>query len=860
MREACVRSVANALGREPTAVEVRNIEVRIQSAMLRLARANPDQWRSMSPEARMIEAGRVAAQDLAAEAAKTVQRAERAILANEQITGYRHTQVAEGRDENGVDALGRTIWHHYDEKNGGMISLEERANAMFDLSFSQIAEVFDMLNPGLWRRLLETVRDGEPLTREALRKAFTDALHGITDGVPPEVIEAAKRYHDLVEAMREQFNSAGGVIGKLEDWGSSHNWSPRLLERVGREQFVEDMVASANRRRYIHEDGRAYTEAEMREFFSEAWATIVSDGWTKDAAPAPFSGGTALKANRGSHHRVIHLRPETAYAMLAKYSEMNIMESMAATLKRMSRDIAAVEMFGPNPDLMIANQLDAAVREAARIDPTKTEALNWKAEQIRQRYDALVGNSPRVVRRSVRDVFATLRNIQVWKLGGAAITSLTDMESLYKTALQNRLNPVQVMLNSTLAWAPRSRRYARRLGLVIDTMISDLERISGENMNARTLSAKTASGVIRASGLSFTTNARRLGFSMTMMDAIGHLTRQRAYSDVNSLHENDFRILAAKGIDQATWDIWRAARVDTWGLNHSLLTPDAIMAVEGVPIEARREAAIKLLSIIRSEQDIAIMTPGVNEQTITRNFFGTTKPGTIGGELARSVFVFKSFAITLQGRNWQRSGFYSNGLGRYGYMAQMIVTMAALGAVANWVKDLIAGKDPRPMWGATDDPEMRSIITRNWIHAMLSGGGLGVYGEFLFTETSPGSQRTALETAAGPVLGTVASAANITTGNVPAALAGEDTELGSEAVRFVRGNAPFANLPYTRGLMDRAIWNELADLTDPGATDRMISRQYDRQRTTYWWDPSANPLQGEGPERAPDLSAGVDAQ
>ena len=310
MRDACIRAVRNALGREPTQAEVRNIETRVMSAHKQLANQRPEEWRAMTPEERMIEAGRVAANELSVEAAKTKQRAERAILSADQINNYRASQVAEGRDENGVQALSRMIRHHYDEQNnGGMISLEDRANVMFDLSYTQISDVFDMLNPGLWRRINETIVNGEPLTRAAMRKAFTDALHGGTKDIPAPILEAAKRYHELVDNMREQFNAAGGVIGKLEDWGSAHSWSPRLLERWGKDQFVEDMVAAANRRRYHHENGQAYTADELREFVENAWATIVSYGWTKEQAPAPFPGGTALKANRGSQHRVIHLMP-----------------------------------------------------------------------------------------------------------------------------------------------------------------------------------------------------------------------------------------------------------------------------------------------------------------------------------------------------------------------------------------------------------------------------------------------------------------------------------------------------------------------------------------------------------------------
>jgi hypothetical protein len=853
MREACIRSVRNALGYEPSQAQLRNIEGRIQSAMLRGARENPEEWRALSEEQRLEEAGKRAAEELNVEAAKLEQRAEQTILAHDRIANYRASQVAQGRDQNGVEALERVLVHKYDEKSGEMLSIEERANANFNLAFSQMSDVFDMLNPGLWRRIVDTVVHGTPITRGQMRRAFTDALHGVTEGIPPQIRKAADLYHEAANALRQQFNAAGGIIGKLEDFGSPHSWSARQLERHGQARFVEDMLTWVNKRRYVHEDGRGYTDPELREFFAEAWKTVVSDGMTKDTSGLSGQGNPrAVKANRGSQHRVIHLRPEAAYEALSRYSEQNILEAMVGGLRRMSRDVALVETFGPNADAQFHAQLNAAMREAADIDATKAPDIRGRARSLSNLYDFLAGNEPMPESRRVSDFFGTLRNMQVWKLGSAAITSITDMEGMYKVALQNRLNPVQVMLNSTLAWAPKSRRYARRLGLVVETMVADLERLSGENLTSRTLSAKTASGVIRASGLSFTTNARRIGFSMTMMDSIGHLTRR--YQDVGKLHENDYNILAAKGIDQQTWDIWRAARIDNWGANHTLLTPENIMRVEGVPLEARREAAIRLLSIVRSEQDLAIITPGARERVMMRTFFGNTESGSIGGEIARSMFVFKSFAITLQMRNWQRSGFFHEGkLGRYTYMAQMVITMALLGAIANWIKDLAAFKDPRPMWSDGSDPEMNSIVTRNWIQAGLSGGGLGVYGDFLFNESSPYSQNTAAETLAGPVLATAFGAANVTTGNIPAALAGEETDAGAEAVRFARGNLPFVNLPYTRGLADRAIFNELQDLIDPGAVDRLRERQEDRQGTQYWWDPSDNPLQGEGPERAPEM-------
>jgi hypothetical protein len=386
------------------------------------------------------------------------------------------------------------------------------------------------------------------------------------------------------------------------------------------------------------------------------------------------------------------------------------------------------------------------------------------------------------------------------------------------------------------------------MGLMIDTITAEAERYTGENLTSRDLSSRVASGVVRISGLGFVTNARRLGFSMTMMDTIGHLTRR--YSDVTKLKAEDYRVLASKGISQETWDIWRAARLDNWGANHTLLTPDAIMGVEGVSPERKRQAVIDLLGIVREEQDLAVIAPGARERTQMQ--FGT-EAGTPLGELARSAVLFKSFPWTVLQRNLERASAMETEYGRAAYLASLFIFMTAGGAAANWIKDMLAGKDPRTMNAFSRNPRERSIAIRNWMQAGLSGGALGIYGDFLFAETQPYSGNSLAETMMGPNIGTASQVLGLTVGNAAQALQGEETNIGSEAVRVARGITPGANLWYTRALTDRLIFNQLQDMADPGAVDRMQSRQRRMQATDYWWEPSSNPAEGEWPERGPEL-------
>lgn len=864
MRDQCIRAVAAALGRDPSAAEVRNIEQKFHEAFYREARRDPAKWRSLPPDQRWLEAAKSVVRQMVADAEKKAQRVDLQTAVHARLTRWRNEQVRDGRDKSGVDALLRTLTTKYDLNDGGFQSIESRANAVFDDAMRQFADVIDAVKPGLFQRLM-----AGDVRLEPIRKQFTDALHGLTKDVDPTIVQAAKLYHEIAEGMRTQFNAAGGVVGRLESWGAPHTWSARLLHKAGEWKFVGDMIEWLDPRAYVHEDGTLYSRQEQIEMLRAAYKTLVSEGVVQMPENMPGFGG-AMKANRNRHHRILHLKPEHAHVALRAYSELNILEALQARMRSMSRDVALVETFGPNADHEFRQQLMTALAEDGNMVPAEGPALKGKAAYVQNLYDTVAGNMPPPRSRPIAEAFDTIAALQVAsKLGGATLTSLTDLAPLYQTALLNKLNPFQVWLNSSLIWAPKSRRFARRMGLMLETVKGEAERYSSENLTGARISRKIASAVISASFLNHVTEARRAGFSMTMMDAIGHLTRQAAYADVAKLNASDYRILAAKGISQEIWNVWRAAKLDRWGANHSLLTPDAIMRVEGVPVELRREAVIKLLGIVRDEQDLAVITPGARERVqMSLNL----ERGTVHGELMRSFMLFKSFPWTVLQRHGERAKAYRAGgpghakpgkglqrLGRFGYMGSMFVNMTLLGVGVLMIKDLMQGKDPRDFDVFDDDPERKSIAYRNWMAAMMQGGALGIYGDYLFQETSPWSGNSPAETLAGVNLASIDQIDTLTRENflqfsaarnegqsVEEALA--STRGAAEGIRFARSHTPFMNLWYTRALTDRAIWNALSEQIQPGYLDEVAQRQEQNAGTTYWY-----PMDSMTPERAPAM-------
>ena len=67
---------------------------------------------------------------------------------------------------------------------------------------------------------------------------------------------------------------------------------------------------------------------------------------------------------------------------------------------------------------------------------------------------------------------------------------------------------------------------------------------------------------------------------------------------------------------------------------------------------------------------------------------------------------------------------------------------------------------------------------------------------------------------------------------------GGDTNFGREATRFAQRYTPGNNLWYARLVLERAIWDNLQEMTDPKAEKNR--KKYERKLKTergqdYWW-------------------------
>jgi hypothetical protein len=225
--------------------------------------------------------------------------------------------------------------------------------------------------------------------------------------------------------------------------------------------------------------------------------------------------------------------------------------------------------------------------------------------------------------------------------------------------------------------------------------------------------------------------------------------------------------------------------------------------------QARDQLISRLDTYYMDRADYAVPQPGAAERAIMNQ---GSEVGTIEGEAIRLIMQFKSFPVTVIRRSLGREVYgAANGKTDIMGLAHIIATTTLFGYGSMVAKDILKGREPRQFTG---DFEKDSKLM---FAAMSQGGGLGIYGDFLFGEYSRYG-RSFLSTLAGPTFGQVDDVAELFT----RMRTGED--ISANAMRMVINNTPFINLFYTRQALDYLILYELQEMANPGYLRRMESR------------------------------------
>ncbi|MGS3118793.1 hypothetical protein [Escherichia coli] len=818
MRQECINAVQQAASRRLTQQEIQNIEDRIYQNMRQLARNDPASWRAMTDAERLRRAGQLAANELTNEAALKKRRVALTIAARQRLDAFIKTY--QGKDGK-LEALNRTIAFHADGKSN-FLSVESRGKATRDYALSQIQEAFEAVDP----RFFHLFED------EASVRDLVYEMRGQDTG-NVRAKKGAKAWAGVTELLRQRFNDAGGDIGYLENWGIPQHHSMEKVGRVSQDKWVSDVIGKLDRKYYIKDDGQLMSDAELTTFLGEAYNTIATGGLNKLSDTGMRISGA--RSNRGNASRQIHFKDADSYLEYQReYGDRSLWEVMVGHLEGISKDIALVETYGPNPDHVFRSILDEVTAEQATANPERTGRIKRLANSTENLYNFIAGKTQPIANPHIARWSDNIRNWMVAsRLGSALLASFSDLGTMYMSAKVANIPMNRLFMNQLEAMNPANRTElarARRAGLAMESLLGSVNRWAMDNMGP-SVSRWAATAVMRASGLTAWTDAHKRAYGVTMMGSLGEVVSRAP--DLRSLDDSDFRILKSKGITEQDFSVWKLAQQEDWGNgNTTMLTPESIMRIPdaavmhlGLPERVRFEAMRRLLAAVSEEVDMAVITPGAREQLLTG---GGLQRGTWKGELTRSVFLFKSFPISVVLRHWTRAMGMPSAGGRAAYIAAFLASTTMLGALSQQLNDMASGRNPRDMAGKD--------AAKFWLGALLKGGGLGLYGDFLLSDhTRYGSG--ALASMLGPVAGLVDDVIKIGQGIPLNAVDGKSEQTGGDLVKLGKGLTPGANIWYLKAALDHMIFNQMQEYFSPGYLRKMEQRSKKEFNQTYWWRP-----------------------
>jgi hypothetical protein len=689
---------------------------------------------------------------------------------------------------------------------------------------------------------------------KALLSELIRELHGDATGNP-----LAKALAEAVQAQKERLrtglNGYGADIAKLSDHGVTHTHDPASLRKAGYDAWAARIEQLLDWSRIINNKTgkpfatqgtvppRAWTDAFLRDVYKG----ITTGGW--DARdPSMAMGGKALY-NQRSDPRVLHFTSGQAWLDYNNdFGASDAFTALFGGLTRMAHDLALMRVLGPNPNSGLEFAAQVAMKRAELSGSASMVDAVRSAIPLAKSMLSLSNGSANIPENAAwASFFNGTRAVLVSaQLGSAVISSVTDAATITAAAQTLGMSATSIIGRSVKLMASQAtRETAARMGYVAETMADaggGTARYFGK-MFGSGIPERMAGFTVRATGLSFVTDMRKVAFQMEFS---GFLAEHAGMAFDQLPVQLRRRVFEDRGLTAADWDMLRDPA-------HRFRAPNGAdfvspiywlhsMEQAGFPGTTREVAegvAMRMQMAIREQLEYAIPTASLEGRA---RFMGATAPGSIPGELMRSAFTYKSFVVSLtlaQGRRIAAMRSYGQNPGMYA--AKLSAMMIGLGAVAVQLKELAKGNDPRPMGNGAFA-----------MAAILQGGGLGIFGDF-FAATQNRIGGGLASTLAGPVVGFANNAIQPVSANVSALIKGDDTSWGRDAATFLGRNTPFLSSAwYARTAYNRLVVDELRAAWDPEA-DIALRRRMEQQAREYGTDPFISYRGSDEPSRLPNL-------
>jgi hypothetical protein len=715
--------------------------------------------------------------------------------------------------------------------------------------------------------------------RKALLRDVVRELKGEGSG-SKEAGALAEGVSESFEHLRKLANASGFTIPELKGWGLPQLWSRRLLagitedglDKLGPKEvrarkaqiFADAVMPHLDREKMLDFDTRLpLTDPSLRKLLTDTYESIVTDGLS-DAKPGVSLGGLAARRMQA---RVLFFKNADSWlAMHDRFSQENLIDVVLHHVRSMSRDIAMMRSMGASPEataryierLIAKERGEGALESVGKSAMRQAGNLFGGAKRFRRNFDLVSGAMSAAEHSGFAVVSEANRSlVYAATLGGAVFSALSDRAFSFAEADLLGIPQGRLLARFLKELNPASiadQKLALQVHLGAEEMIGAhiaTARYAGEILNPSVMRT-VADSVTRASGLVRMTTAGRQAIQLELL---GLLTRNRKVP-FEKLPTGIRRGFDLNGITKADWDEFRTLEPFKADNGAVLLRPNDLIGdpgqLEAGPLFDRRfDLAQKFTQMLDTAKEFAV--PSVSTRA-RADLLAGSNPGSPLGEFMRNVVALKSFSLTLMYMHLNRAILGTlPAFTRAKFIAQLVIGATVMGALGEQASQISKGKDPMDMRPTTDKGR------KFWLNAALRGGGLGIFGDFIFSDVNRFGGGLG-ETVLGPVFGTeLTKLGKFAVGNVQELLQqGKAKNAGREFEDFARSMTPGHSLWYATLAMDRLIFDEIQKLIDPNYAESFHRIEQSTRHDTgqnYWSPPGSGLPPPRGPQLGPAIGA-----
>ena len=706
----------------------------------------------------------------------------------------------------------------------------------------------------------------------------------------------AKRIAEIIQITQKRMlkrkNQQGAMIAELKNYAVRQSHDPILL-RAGAKTDAELEAARTSWVQYMlrpdvldpktfenkppTKNGEPYTN---EDFLADMWNNLVSGQHDKVDALRGDDGqidsldsftGPANLAKKLSQSRIIHFKDgAAAHAYFKTYSRMSLSDAVMNAISHDAQSIGLMEKFGTNPKAMFDRVLND-LKDVNKANANRIDQIVKKEGRLKNQFKELDGTTrargagrPVIFGADFAGIAAGWRMLQnMSKLGMATITSFSDIAS--KASFINTRTDRGIFTSYARAFSDIFRNYSSQdqkrlaflLNVGVDGYNGDVFARFGANDSGPGMMAKAHNIFFRLNGMNYWNNAQKVGLAKMLAADLATYADQSFTNLPNATLFN----LQRYGINETEWNLMRQMDLEAVDGNKYMTSsgvdalPDSVISQAALakanqtrkrklkqPTQAmidkyRDDLATKIATYLTDSADTAIPTPGAKERAFMN--FGQER-GTVLGEAIRAIMQLKGFPITyvmkgmsgqyytkkqLAGMNPNDKRFSSSGLVG---LAQMMVGATMMGYLSVQLKEIIKGKEPLEVF--SDETALNTELLSK---AVLQGGGLGIYGDFLFGEYNKYGQSLS-QGLLGPTFGSIDDIHRIYS-NV---MSGDVDAITRNATRFAISNTPGYNLFYTKTALDYLFIYGLMEHSNPGYLRRMEKRMQRDMEQDFYFPPS----------------------